>query len=293
MAVGYALALGAALCWAVAVVLFKRSSERLDALSLNVFKTSIGLGLLGLSGAALGFPGASPHLRDWLALLGSGALGIGLADTLLFAGLARIGAARQAIVDALYSPSVVLLSWGLLGERLGLRACVGGGLILAALVLASSSSSGDLPISRRRFTTGVLYSALAVVLMAAAIVAVKPVIERSGLLWCTTVRVTGGLAAMGARALATRDTRRRLRAVFRPNPTWRDTLPATLMGSYFSLLMWIGAFKFAPAGVAALLNQTSTLFIVLLSVLLLGEPMTARLALAVTLACAGSLTVLL
>jgi drug/metabolite transporter (DMT)-like permease len=70
-------------------------------------------------------------------------------------------------------------------------------------------------------------------------------------------------------------------------------IPAAISGSYFSLLMWIGAFKYAPAGIAALLNQTSTVFIVLLAVLVLGEPMTMRLALALLLACAGSLVVLL
>jgi drug/metabolite transporter (DMT)-like permease len=294
LSLGYALAVGAALCWAISVVLFKRSSEQLDALSLNVFKTTLGLLLLLLTGlCGGGFPDTSSELSVWLALAGSGALGIGLADTLMFKGLLLIGASRQALVDALYSPSVVLFSWWLLGERLSLRACLGGLLILSAVVLASLAPEPDLPISRARFLRGAAYSGVAVVMMALAIVWVKPIVEDHGLLWCTSVRVSGGLVAMGGRALLGRATRGRLAQAFRPQPSWRYTLPASVIGGYLSLVMWIGAFKYAPAGTAALLNQTSTLFTVLLAAVFLREPMTARLALAVLLACAGSLSVLL
>jgi drug/metabolite transporter (DMT)-like permease len=290
---GYALALGAALSWAISVVLFKRSSELLDALSLNVFKTLLGLVLLLLTGLCLGFPDASSEPTVWLALAGSGALGIGLADTLMFKGLSLIGASRQAIVDALYSPSVVLLSWWLLEETMSGRSWAGGALILAAVALASFMPGADLPISRARLVRGTLYSGCAVVMMGLAIVLVKPIVERHGLLWCTTMRVCGGLLAMGARALFEPAARLRMLAMFKPQASHRYLIPAAVNGSYVSLLMWIGAFKYAPAGIAALLNQTSTVFIVLLAVVVLKEPMTARLALALVLASAGSVIVLL
>jgi len=284
---------GAALFWAISVVLFKRSSEQLDALSLNVFKTSLGFVLLLSTGAFLGFDGVSRDPAVWLALAASGAVGIGIADTLMFEGLSLIGASRQALVDALYSPSVVLFSWWLLDESLSPRGWVGGALILSAVGLSSFFPGADLPLARERLARGTAFSASAVVLMALAMILVKPLIERHGLLWCTTVRITGGLIAMGGRALAHRSTRRRVFSIFRPQPSQRMLIPAAICGGYLSFVMWVGAFKFAPAGSAALLNQTSSVFTVLLAVFVLGEPMTGKLALSLLLACAGSLMVLL
>ena len=64
------------------------------------------------------------------------------------------------------------------------------------------------------------------------------------------------------------------------------------MGTYVSILLWIGSFKYAPANIAALLNQTSTVFIILLAAVFLREPLTKRVGLAVLLAASGALLVL-
>jgi len=45
-------------------------------------------------------------------------------------------------------------------------------------------------------------------------------------------------------------------------------------GSYLSLLCWLAGFKYAQAGIAALLNQTSTVLIVLLAAIVLKQPLT-------------------
>jgi drug/metabolite transporter (DMT)-like permease len=49
--------------------------------------------------------------------------------------------------------------------------------------------------------------------------------------------------------------------------------------------------KYTLTGIAAILNQTSTIFILLFASLLLGEPMTRRKVLAAGLAVAGILVV--
>ncbi len=68
-----------------------------------------------ISGATL-IHDASP--RDWLMLVASGIMGIGLADTIFFYSLKRLGAGLAAIVNCLYSPAVIALSLIFLSEHL-------------------------------------------------------------------------------------------------------------------------------------------------------------------------------
>jgi len=68
-------------------------------------------------------------------------------------------------------------------------------------------------------------------------------------------------------------------------------VPAALLGSYLALLAWIAGMKYALTGSAAILNQTSTIFILLFASLILKEAMTRRKTLAAALALAGIILV--
>jgi drug/metabolite transporter (DMT)-like permease len=69
-------------------------------------------------------------------------------------------------------------------------------------------------------------------------------------------------------------------------------LLGTLFGSYLSLMAWLAGFKYSQAGVAALLNQTSTVLIVLLAAVFLKERLTRVKLVAVALAFTGAAMVL-
>jgi drug/metabolite transporter (DMT)-like permease len=290
---GLVCSLACALCWAIAVVLFKKSGDVMGPLALNLFKNALALVLLGATGLALGFERGTMSTADLVQLLVSGALGIGVADSLLFYGLNQIGASRQAIVDTLYSPSVVVLSFFLLHEVLSPRDALGGLLILIAVALATIPFGGSLPVARKQMARGIASGAASMVLMALAIVMVKPILEKNDVITCTTVRLLGGTLGLAVYAACTRDGRRELATTFVPHRAWRYAVPGAIMGTYVSMLLWIGAFKYAPAGVAALLNQTSTLFIVILAAVFLRERITPRVMAAVALATAGTLLVLI
>jgi drug/metabolite transporter (DMT)-like permease len=291
-ALGLFCSVSTALCWAIAVILFKKSGDRMQPLALNMFKNVFALALMLLTLAVVGVRDAPRNPAHLTALFVSGAAGIGIADTLLFYGLNQIGASRQAIIDALYSPIVVLLSFVMLGEVLGARAALGGLLILSAVVLGAAPTSARAPIENERVVRGTLASALAILLMALSIVAVKPILTYYDVLFATSVRLSGGTFILAVYALFGRERRAQIKRAFTPSRTWRYALPGAFMGTYLSVLLWIGSFKYAPANIAALLNQTSTIFIIVLAAVFLREPLTRRVSCAVGLAATGALLVL-
>jgi drug/metabolite transporter (DMT)-like permease len=80
---GELYALSCALLWAVAVILFRKTGETIEPVALNLFKGVVGLALFLVTMPIFGVPwfpqGVS--LADWLVLMGSGALGIAIADS--------------------------------------------------------------------------------------------------------------------------------------------------------------------------------------------------------------------
>lgn len=291
---GEAFSLGAAVVWAAAVVLFRLGGLQVAPLALNTFKNVVALLLLlatlPLAGVPL-FPQVSA--ADWGLLLVSGLLGLGVADTLFLSALNRLGAGRTAIVDCSYSPFVFLCAGLYLGETLSPLIALALGLVVAAVLVAGWEPSREERAAqdpgRDQVWVGVLLGAAAMLVMSVGIVLATPILRRTDILWATTVRLAGGAALPAAMALARPTTRADLRRAFTPGAAWRHTVPATFVGTYLSMLLWIGGFKYAPAMVAAILNQTSTLFTLLLATLVLREPLTGRRVIAIVLGSAGAL----
>jgi drug/metabolite transporter (DMT)-like permease len=292
---GELFSIGCAVLWSAATILFRKSGEHVPPVALNVFKNTVALVLFLVSLAVRGGPFVPDDVagRDWVVLLISGAVGIGIADSLFLASLNRLGAAGYAIVSSFYAPLVLLCSFAYLDEPLGMGLLLATALMVGAILLgmwepAVSRSAAD----HRRVVSGVAIGVTSMLLMAVAIVFAKPVLDRTDPWWATTVRLLGGLlllAAQGVRATH----RRALSACFRPGRAWRVTIPAAVTGSYFAMIVWIIGMKYAFASTAAVLNQTSTLFTVAFGWLFLREAVTLRKVLAVVMAFAGAAVVVL
>ena len=89
--------------------------------------------------AAMGqLPQMAPTALGWSALGAIALVSTVLAMVLLFAGLARLGPSRTALISTLEPVVTVLAAWFLLGEHLGPLQLAGGVLVLGgALLLAS------------------------------------------------------------------------------------------------------------------------------------------------------------
>lgn len=286
-----------ALAWAVAVVLFKTSGERIPPMVLNLFKNSIGLFLmfatLVVTGDGLGAIRVFPR-EDIYILFVSGVIGIALADTIFFHSLNLIGVGISAIVDCLYSPLVILFSWYLLSEDLTWNVGLGAALILSG-VLTASHISPPRNRTRGQLLLGMILGAVAMALMAYGIALAKLVFDfdQFPLMWATTLRMLGGTVVLAALTAAS-PKRKVLYAVFRPSAIWKVAIPASVMGAYVSMILWVAGFKYTPkASIAGILNQTSTVFAIILATVFLKESFGLRKLAAVLLAVAGVLLVTL
>lgn len=287
---GEIFALATAVVWAAAVILFKRSGETVSPFALNIYRVVVSSLLLLATMAATGQPllGVAP-LRDYLILFVSGVIAIAAADTLFHKCLNMVGAGITAVVDCLYPMFVVLLAFAMLGEKLGPWQYGGMVLVLIGVLIAGGHAPPP-GTPRRTLVAGVLWGAAGMFLLSLGIVIAKPVLERTPVLWATAVRQLSCLLVMIPIALIS-PRRREYAEVFRPRRDWRFTLPGTVLGSYLALMLWLAGMKYTQAGAAAILNQTSTIYVMIFAAVFLHESFTRRKLAATLLSVGGILMV--
>jgi len=284
---GELLALLTALLYSGAVIFYKKSVVETPPFALNFFKNILALMLLALTSVFLKQTAVlSIPTHDLAVMLASGALGIGISDTLLFMTLKKLGASRTALIDCLYSPFVILFSFLTFRETLSAVVALGGSLIIGSVLVSSLRGFGA-PLPRQDFWIGSVLGASAMATVAYAIVMLKPLLHAYPLTQMNVVRMAGGLAIM-VLSLPFRKDRKTVLSVLRPQPAWTWMIAGTFLGSYLSIITWLAGFKYSQAGVAALLNQTSTVLIILFASLFLKEPMTRMKLLAAGMAFAGA-----
>jgi len=278
-----------ALLWAVAVILFRKSGEKVTPVVLNLFKDVTGLILLCTTMAILSvefFP-AGQSAGDWIILLVSGVIGIGIADTLFFASLNRLGAGRSAIVDCLYSPFVILCSLVHLDESFGPLLIVALVMMVSAIFIGTwQPEQLDKPEDQRQLRIGVVLGVISMACMAIGISMAKPVLDRSDPWWATTVRMVSGTALLAV-IVACTSRRKEFFKVFRPSSLWKVTVPAAVFGAYLAVFFWIAGMKYSETTTASILNQSSNVFVIFLATLFLKERLTVRKLIAICIGFAG------
>jgi len=224
----------------------------------------------------------------WLRLVASAILGISIADTLFAAALNRLGASLQALADCIYAPSVAVVGFFLFGEGLTAWELIGGALVISGVFVGMVKTKEiDDP---RDLIVGTVLAAGAHVIMALGILMVRDVIREGSMIWIAAFRFIVATAGLALFALA-RGKVDDITMGFRRRDTWKHMIPMGLLGSFLATLLWIAGFKYETPGRAAIYNQMSTVFIILLAWLILKEKMTPRKLAGVALAIAGALLV--
>lgn len=284
---GEAAALIVAVTWAFAVILFKKSGENVHPLALNLFKCLLAFLLIIPTIVIMGksYP-ASLTTNELFLLLFSGVLGIGISDSMFFRSLNLLGAGLSAIVDCLYSPLIIGLSVLMLGERLTLFQVIGTVMIISAIVTAVRIKSAP-SLTKGQLTWGLIWGALAMLTMAISIVTVKPLLERTSLLWVTEIRLVGGILILLVILIFNPKGGAIVRTLYTDKGkiyTWAGSF----IGGYAAMILWIIGMKYTQASIAAALNQTSNIFVFIFAALFLRERITLLKGIGIVLAVAGA-----
>lgn len=283
--IGELFSLLSALAWAFGVILYRQLGTTLPPLQLNFLKNALVL-LMLLPAIPLLHGLALPQFSLMQAALAmaSGLIGIGIADTLYFRALNELGAGRMGVLGNFYSPFVILLSFGFLDERLLPIQLVGFALVSIGVWVAAWPRAGDAPRPAHALR-GFFYALLAVALMAIAVVMVKRVLEAQPLLWVTLLRMLGALVGMVVIAVLRGETAQLTPA--KAAMPWRKLILAAFVGQFLAMVLWLAGYKFTQASVAAVLNETASVFILLLAAFWLKEPLTRRALVGVGLTLSG------
>ncbi|MCD6326358.1 DMT family transporter [bacterium] len=289
---GETLALSCGLCWAIAVCLFKKSGETMPPMSLNLVKNLVAALLFAITMAAFDQPILIDAPReDFLPIIISGLVGMAIADNLFLSSLNRIGAGLWAIIDCLYTPSVIVLAFLFLGERLTASDLLGAALVVAAILIASVNMGQLRRLKGHGLTSAVLKGLLGIVLMAVGGIILKPVLSRQSLLWIVQTRLLAATIGLLLITLLRKNRWQIIKGMW-PRANVRHVLLGSLFGPYATVLLWVAGMKYTQVSIAAILNQMSIIFIFVFAGLFLKESLTMRKLAAIVVAFLGVVIVI-
>ena len=283
---GETCSVACALIWAIVTISLKTIGEKVSPFELNLYK-NIGMALLLVPAIILFEAGAWVEFKtkEVGILLFSGIVGVCIADWLLLASINLLGAGRNAILDCLYSPFVMLMAWKYLGEDLEAKRLTGAALVIIGIIVTTTSGRGE--VKQGNLARGVTLGVAAMFAMAVAIVMAKPIMETAPIFITMEIRMLAGVSAgifgLGAVGKLGAFVKTSTRGDFPHLRIWIGIcLPA-----FFAMCLWVEGYRLIDASLASILNQTSTFFILGFAAVFLGEKLTKEKILGSLLAFGG------
>jgi len=288
--VGEACCLAAALCWAVAVQLFRRPITEYGANAVNLAKCVIAAALLVASTLVMGQLPAllSASSRALVLVAISGLIGMTLGDTALFASVDRLGVHRALLMQCLAPLFTAAIAVGLYHERLGPFQLLGGVVILGGVLLVilgrPADEAGSSP--ERLDAAGLVYGVVAAFGQGTGVVLAKAGMEEIPFLAASALRLT--TAAMGLLVVMPAVGRgAAIGRVLGSGRALKRLLGPTVLGTYVAILLMMAGVAYAPASIAAVLLAMPPVFSLFIESRVIGRRITARGLLGTMLAVAG------
>lgn len=251
--------LGAALCWAVAVALFRKPIAEQGAITVNFGKNTIAAVLLGATALFLGqlaalaeAPGAAIG-----ALVLSGLLGLTLGDSALFLAVQRLGAHRALLFQTLAPIFAALFSFLLTGELITGVQAAGVVLVLAgvAVVVAPARGEDRQPLA----WAGMALAATSAFGQGTGIALTKTAMAVVPVFAASFVRQASAVAGLVV-VLAFQQRLRHSLGVFGSGKRFLPILLPAVLSAYIGFALMMTGISRAPASVAAVLLAVTPVF---------------------------------
>ncbi len=288
--IGETSAFISALLWAFGVILYKKSGENIHPIVLNIYKNTSSLFLfipiLIIFNVPF-FPSIPKY--DYIILLLSGLLGLFIGDTLFFKSLNYIGAGLSAIIDCLYSPSIIIIAFFWLKERLSIIQILGVLLIISGIIITTDFKYKFNQPSKN-ITIGIILGIIAIISMAISVIIMKPILNKASMIWIIVIRFIGGLIGL-LLLLIFLPSRNVIIEQFNSSKGIIYTFSGSLIGQFLSVIFWLAGFKYTQASIASAINQTSNIFIFIFASIFLKEPFTIKKLIAFLLGISGAFIV--
>jgi len=199
--IGEFAALGAAISWAVAPIMYKKALSGVSPFSANIMRCATNAGVLVAVLLASGLAGvvAQLPLPVLAVVVASGVIGLGVGDTLYMYGLKSIGVARAVPLASAYPLFSLLWATLLLGQPLTALAVVGSVAILLGIWLLTRERTESAVHVRNRFVlTGVAVSLMTAIVWSVSITLMDFAVTMPGIVNAleanyamVTVRISG------------------------------------------------------------------------------------------------------
>ena len=277
-----------AVCWSSAVILFDISTKKFTAIQLNVLKNFIGVFGFILTIVLFSIPSPNFSQKDIFTLALSGFFGILIADGLFLESLRRLGSGLSAVVSTIYTPTVFIIAFILFNETINLRSYIGGVLVLGGITISVFQTPKT--IKKRDLYIGIMFGIMANILTAYSVLIIKPIMKNNSVVYVALYRFSIGFIFGIIMNLAISGTKTVIQK-FKQGLTNHYVILGALLGTYLSVIFWLSGYKYTLAGRAAIYNQLSTVFIIILARLFLKEPLTSKKVIGVSLAILGAIIV--
>ena len=290
-------ALSAALCWSIAVIIFKSASKTLSPILITALKNSIALFSFLLLFMFLDIPlwYGDFEYSDYFKIFISGILGMGIGDILFIYALSQIGANRIAIMNCFEPAVIYCFSILFLGTILTLQQLTGFAIVIISLLIISYEN--DLqeidPLIKKR---GMIIQIIAILLSSFGIVLIKPVLEKttdsiSMQLWVTAFRLFPGFIVAWIVFVLQKNKLLILQPLLKSKMILKIIVSSGL-GTFIALSFWIiGYANIEKPPVASIIGQTSVIFIIILSYIFLKEKISKVRVISILFAICGVLLI--
>jgi drug/metabolite transporter (DMT)-like permease len=260
---GEFFALSGAFLWAVSSILFKIVGKIIRPVELNLIKGIVGFLLLGVTSLILGEHFLALGWMPILALLISGAVGIGFGDTMFFEAINRLGASRALLISILAPPLAAIFGWIFLHETLSLYAWLGILVTILGVTWVVTEENRDKTDQTAHLNgLGLFFGFLAALTQAIGAILSRWALSDFSIspLQSAIIRLFAGTIFMVFWAILRREKIGQWIQLKPPVKVWSILTISVILGSYIDIWLQQLAFKFASVGIASTLLATSPLF---------------------------------